>query len=512
MERFVSGFSGSFYQDLLYEYKRDGLHSFLYRYFWRESIRELLEKRSIPFSASPDSENAGPVRKLLRDQAKQHPELVPLMTPEKKCPDFWEALWLNDAGREAGLISDPDYCLWLAEYLAAHSIFFTDTSLWDGPHALDPLLRACLGKSPGVRELKSKDRKAPEKFFASQIAEDLKELAFEIRQDRAKISARLGKLRETGDLSRLTAQLEQMALHIKIKNWFQYSGYPLVTEKARNRAKSSAKEPRKRDFSMHLLDAWLAGGRGGSFPGRGKPEGGRDWQLDANGFCIMGPEKIEALQKALEHSGSTYFYIPLGVDLHSGCVFFLAGKDLYETVYRAKKERVQKLLQKAEACGAPQKTREAAKKAYAATIKEWNAYNARPERFCFDYFHLDARPGQAAPFFGAAGSGFGLRPKFHKNAGQNFRFVLNNFKWYCIEGDLSSPDAGSPRQAVQAFNLGDEVTGALGALEAFRWAFADPDDDADDWDAFDRDALSTQANDAFRSSRDKPRQEPWDRP
>lgn len=48
---------------------------------------------------------------------------------------------------------------------------------------------------------------------------------------------------------------------------------------------------------------------------------------------------MEALREALERSGETCFYIPLTVDLQSGCVLFLAEKDIYEQIYQKEEKK-----------------------------------------------------------------------------------------------------------------------------------------------------------------------------
>ena len=44
MERPVNTIRDRFYRDLILEYTRDGVQSFLYRYFWADGVSKLLEE------------------------------------------------------------------------------------------------------------------------------------------------------------------------------------------------------------------------------------------------------------------------------------------------------------------------------------------------------------------------------------------------------------------------------------------------------------------------------------
>ena len=65
---------------------------------------------------------------------------------KKERRDFWKELMQNDAGYEAGLITDTEYYLWLTEYLAVRDIYYKDISIADGHTWLYKLLRMGLGR------------------------------------------------------------------------------------------------------------------------------------------------------------------------------------------------------------------------------------------------------------------------------------------------------------------------------------------------------------------------------
>ncbi|MDE6895764.1 MAG: hypothetical protein K2P43_06225, partial [Lachnospiraceae bacterium] len=145
----------------------------------------------------------------------------------------------------------------------------------------------------------------------------------------------------------LTSSLERMALHIRIKTWLQDSGYPMVKPKDGEEAKAEPFKTglrRKRDFSMRLFEAYCSSSRG--YEIRKKDPGGaaapNGWRLNHTGFCMLDLDQIRALQTAMEGNEETFFNIPLAVDLYSGCVFFLAGKGLYEALYRQEEEERKK--------------------------------------------------------------------------------------------------------------------------------------------------------------------------
>ena len=155
MERSVGGLRDRFYRDLTEDYLERQTQSSLYWFFWRESMEELL-KESLPclLSQSPvpgedlsellardfpdflGEEDLCPkhgarVIKQLSGEMKKHPleaeRLLLWSQSGKKRWDFWEKLQLNDAGYQAGLITDTEYYLWLIDYLAAHGIYYKDT-------------------------------------------------------------------------------------------------------------------------------------------------------------------------------------------------------------------------------------------------------------------------------------------------------------------------------------------------------------------------------------------------
>lgn len=85
---------------------------------------------------------------------------------KKERRDFWKELMQNDAGYEAGLITDAEYYLWLTEYLAVRNIYYKDISIADGHTWLYKLLRMGLGreleesvKLDEIRKLEKETRK-----------------------------------------------------------------------------------------------------------------------------------------------------------------------------------------------------------------------------------------------------------------------------------------------------------------------------------------------------------------
>ena len=432
----VSGLRDRFYRRLILDYRKEGVDSFLYRYFWTESVTELLQKHlpAYPGPVQPEDEEA--VQERLSAAAKERLEPEP-QTAAKKKADFWEELWLRDARVQAGLLSKADYFLWLAEYLAAHDIYYKDTSMWDGRLWLDDLLKKGLDwkkgtREPGHRELNS------DRVYTAQLRKDLGQLVEEIGRDRARIAGWLDRLPEKYR-SVLTARLKQMALHVKIKNWLQNSGYylPTIREKDVDKEPFQKKSRKKQDFTLRMFEAYCASTGGVEFSA---PDSGTDsgnWRLNDQGFCLLNTARLEDLQEALEEG--ICFYLPLGVDLRSGCVFFLAGKELYEELYEA----------------GGKKARE--------------AYEASPAQFCFDYLRLDGEHLIRFPW--DVGGAFHLRPKFHENAGKSYQDVLDDFKRYCVEGDEREPGAGSPRETVRELN--QERPARI--PEEFCWAFDVPD-------------------------------------
>lgn len=513
----VGGLRDSFYRELRREYRDEGVDSFLYRYFWTESVTELLEEYvpQLPVECPIQPENSGQIRERLRDAAAGHKDLLLRPVPKKGRKErrgFWEELWLNDAGYQAELISDTEYYLWLVEYLAAHDLYYKNTSMWDGRQWLDQLLRegwrgAGEERVPGL--WRQKNGKAV--FSTARLGADLRELAERLKTNREEIAGRLHGLEVDGEdyLPWLTGRLEQMALHIKIKDWLQNSGYPLIKEGDMS-ARFSAKRARKQDFSMRLLEAYRASGRGG-FLMQGRDGGASvsGWRLTDDGFCLPDEDEVESLRDALERSGKACFYIPLAVDLRSGCVLFLAGKDIYERAYQEEEkrwsvyfDRVKKELGRAQDEYQKAKTNyndsealkdirdrkkaacEAARKGYERAERAKMEYEASPASLCFDYLRLD-RALLRGVGENPAGM-FRLRPVFHRQAKEEgYQAVLTKFIAYCKGERDRSPREAIPREAVQEFNW-DLPTDAS---RAFRWAFEE---------------RSRESADAFHASRGRP--------
>lgn len=180
--------------------------------------------------------------------------------------------------------------------------------------------------------------------------------------------------------------------------------------------------------------------------------------MDGQGFCLLNTDRLEELQTALEEE--TSLYLPLGVDLRSGCVFFLAGKELYRELYEA----------------GDKKARE--------------AYEASPALFCFDYLRLDGAHLSRFPW--DVGGAFRLRPRFHENAKKSYQDILEDFEWYCVDGDEREPGGGSPREAVRELNQ----EGPARIPEELRWAF----------DVLDGPEDSPEAAEAFERSRNGSKQ------
>ena len=525
----VSGLRDRFYRRLILAYRKEGVDSFLYRYFWTESVTELLNKHLPAYSGSVQPEDEKAIREALRKCL----DLEPKRTAKKKA-DFWEELWLRDARVQAGLISKADYCLWLAEYLAAHDIYYKDASMWDGRLWLDALLKKGLDWKEGLREPGRRERKPKpgrrgkteggpqnavysDRMYTAQLGKDLRQLAEEIGRDRAKIAGRLDRLTEEYR-SVLTARLKQMALHVKIKNWLQNSGYylPTIREGDADKEPFQRQAREKQDFTLRMFEAYCADIGEGFFsaPDSGTDAGG--WRLNG-GFCLLNTDWLEALREELEGEEEARLYLPLGVDPRSGCVFFLAGKELYRELYTAEEARAKEDLEQArealrfkkeqyeraraqrgqtdawierakrfyeaakEACG----KKEAA---YQRAIKAREDYEASSARFCFDFLRLDG-----SRFPRDVGGAFRLRPKFHENVKKDYQDVLDDFEWYCVDGDEREPGGGSPREAVRELNR----EGPARIPEEFRWAFDVPDS---------LEEASPEAAEAFERSRNGPDQ------
>lgn len=390
---------------------------------------------------------------------------------KKERRDFWEELWRNDAGYMAGLITDTDYYLWLTQYLAERDIYYKDNSMPDGHLWLETLLLEAGAVKPGKAESGKNPERAQEPGNGKQagnpdagqsedirikanVGKKLTELARLIREEQdaggTEIADRLQHLEITvknGEdekredyLPWLTARLEQMALHIKIKTWLQDSGYPARGQEG---ARKPGKEPRKQDFSLRLFEAYCDSREGYEFCRKAQTggEGSGAWHMEGQGFCVLDvtPQQADKLRESLEQDRERppYLYIPLAIHTASGCVFFLAGKENYRELYEraGKRPDVGKALkeayEKAEAC------------------------------YCFDYLRLDKKFREQ--FLGDVGGAFRLHPTFHKRQEKNYEEVLEDFKRYCKRG------CDSPRRVVK--NLNEEMEMPADIRNAFNWAF-----------------------------------------
>lgn len=467
MEEPVNGIRRTFCRDLTENYLKEQRDSFLYRAFWGESMSGLLktnfprlleEELPMPKDGNQLRKQMIEVREKMVKAMRERPQWArSLLLREpgwKQRRDIWEELWLNDTGYRAEIITDTEYYLWLVEYLAEHDIYKTNIYYYGEdrerekcePHRwLYMLLRVGLGMELG--ELKEKmnagkqDRRKTDRAGAGLTKADvevaLAMLAEQIRDDRGKIAGRLNKVacavktkdgtKKINYLPLLTGQLEWLALHIKIKNWLQDSGYPLVGDE-----RVVEKKARKTDFTMRLLEAYCDSAEGYEF--RRKSGGSGNWRLDGLGFCVSDVNvDMDQLKAFLEAQAAgrdedPYLYLPLAVHLGSGCVFFLAGKGSYEKAY-----------QKADA-------------------KARAAYKSTQARYCFDYLRLTEEHSEMLP----GGEAFCLCPVFHENAGISYKKVLDDFKGYCLDrsGD-------GPLHAVMEYN----GTEPQGIPKEFCWAF-----------------------------------------
>ena len=508
-----------------------------------EEIMKLLDRR-FPWLLEEEAEwpnHGAKIRELLKENILERPEWArnaltrkpPQWTENGQEPgaerqkkerrNFWDELMLNDAGYQAGLITDTEYYLWLTEYLAARDIYYKDASMADGHIWLYELLRKGLGREPeeslkldGIRKLEKeihrleleiagldehrkhessgnpethkKAEKLRELIVSRKLGKiteleklkeagesgnpaalrmgggqirdkagvgrDLAELAEKLRHEaetgETEISNRLhglkctiknkkGQVKKADYLPWLTRRLEKMAIHIKVKTWLQDNG-------------------RKQDFSMHLFEAYCDSGQGYDFIP--KKEGGKEadkgWAV-RNGFCVWMPEgfldSLQTLLQALKQDGREDFYLPLAMDLRSGCVFFLAGKGYYTKVYEKSKD---KKLQD--------------------NYEKVNAF------YCYDYLRLDKVEDSEDPE-----AAFRLSPAFHKNAGESYVDILREFKLYCegvrdrqVEAQVIDGEEGYfrenvndvPRLKIKAYN----EEWAIGIPKALRWAFDSQED------------------------------------
>lgn len=513
MEGPVSEIRKTFLHDLTQDYLNGQKGSLLYRAFWTENMKRLLKAHfpdllspelSVPKSADELKKLAGKLKKQLCEAMKERPGWADEL-PARKWSwqlrrDFWEELWLNDAGYRAGLIGDTEYYLWLVRYLVVHDVYYK-TNIYSYQNEYDEridnrtkrpghpwlhrLLKAGLGmdedelkreiwaRKKARREERKEERKkarkkpaagvdlsseAPEEgpseeeqkagLSLADVEEALAMLSEQIQADRDKIAGRLhgllyptrdkdGRLIKKDYLLQLTARLEWMALHVKIRNWLQDSGYPLRGD---NRRKGPPKA-RKSDFTMRLFEAWCDSYELRKRAGDDETDDG-GWRLEGQGFCVLDtapdPDQLRALleDQAAEQDETPHFYLPLAVHLRSGCVFFLAGKGNYEKAYQGDEHE--------------------------------DDYNTAQERYCFDYLRLAKNHSLKPPGDGA----FCLSPAFHENTKHKYKVVLDAFKDHC--NDMVND---SPLQTVREYN-GSEPAGIP---EALLWAF-DIDDDSGDVD------------------------------
>lgn len=119
MERPVSAVRDAFFSDLIRGYILDGEDSFLYRYFWADGVTGLLEEHFpqlyIKMKRAPRREDGPKVGKRLAGAMAANPDgargKLLKRTPGRSRRDFWEELWLNDAGYRSKLITDTEYYL-----------------------------------------------------------------------------------------------------------------------------------------------------------------------------------------------------------------------------------------------------------------------------------------------------------------------------------------------------------------------------------------------------------------
>lgn len=436
----VSGIRETFYRDLASGYRREGEKSFLYRYFWQENARELLGKL-FPGSTVEEPITPKAVRSKLCAAMRENPEWAsglllrdPPGDGRKERRDFWQELTLNDAGYRAGLIPDTEYYAWLTSYLAARDIYYKDSGPWDtdGAMWLRPLLRAGLGnagRGDASKAQTERDLKALARLLREEGAAGRVETAGRLHGLRQRV-VRDGQPRQVDYLPWLTTRLKRAALHSKIRTWLQDGGYPLRTEGG---PAAAQKGPRKQDFSLRLLDAYCGSPAGYDFT----PRSLSGWRMSGEGFCVLGADQLEPLLNALRQqagqSDIAYLYLPLAVHVESGCVFFLAGKSIYEDAY-------------AEGTGAAQA-----------------AYDRGGALYCFDYLRMNE--AFWASDHGAANGPFRLEPTFHENAGKSYAAVLNDFKRYCV--------AEAKSAIAELRGLNDSAP--AGTPDAFLWAFYAPE-------------------------------------
>lgn len=477
MAEHVSGIRGEFFEYLQENYIEKNRGSLVYRFTWKESAVELLKKLKKKYPAyfpdlSTKALREGREEKDFRERlnaamksctgerfrseleqeiGELRQECIALQEErrerqrERKLPkelqkerqgerrkkrptkrrDLWQQLWINYTAFRAGKITGEDYALWLVEYLAVRKKCYLDRcpSERDGNALLDELSRlAAIGlrgkeRVPGLRRSEGETGKG--KIRKALLGDYLEQLSQEMRAEKAAGKNQIvDRLREAGCLGRLWKLLERAAMHAKIKNWFQDSGFPLRMDEEQKEQKGD----RKQDFTMRLFEDYYDGERGYRLG---------SWILKDNGICVMEDKQVHALERVLKQRKLDDFYIPLGVHLYSGCVLFIAGSAVYRDLYSRNSE-LRKRFEK-----------------------------VKKGRYCFDYLRLDEEN------FGAVGGGFRILPVFHENVGKDFDDVLADFKRYCVDGVYSA------HEMIRGSN-GDYPAGTP---KAFRWAFYGPEED-----------------------------------
>lgn len=467
MEAPVSGIRETFFRDASLSYQRDAENSFLYRYFWQDSVRDLAEKY-LPHVRADDltPKDAPKIKAQLSaamEQGQADLKSLLLRDPpgegKKERRDFWQELMLNDAGYHAKLLSDTDYYIWLIRYLAARDIYYKDTGPWNtnGPMWLDRLLTEGLGKAP---------KESPRS--KAQTERDLQALAKLLDRDNAAVQRlhnlrlpveRNGKVLQLDYLLWLTARLEKAAMHNKIRTWLQDSGYPLRTDGA---PPGTPKGPRKQDFSLRILNAFCESPEGYSFAPRQErwmltaQEG---WVQTTDGFFVLDSKHLDALLAALRKreakNQTAYFYLPLAVHPQSGCVFFLGGKAIYGELYQ-REDRSNR-----------------------------DAYANNTSLFTFDYLRVNRAFFEDSP--GAGGGPFRLKSTYHENAGRPYKEVLEDYKRYCVAKVMRS---------VREFNLWAPAD----TPDLYRWGF--------EISSSSQRSASRDAKESFLRAQSKPRPTP----
>lgn len=518
MENHVSGIRDVFYRDLIKEYRDKSERSLLYRHFWAKGMEELLKtvRKGLPKKTGKDlpeinPENRHELEHWLRDAMQHHPEAVGLLQKNpparKERRDFWKELWLWDACYQAGRVTDTEYYVWLVGYLDARDEYYKDTgngSIREAHVWLYPLLQAGLRGTEwelAQEKLWEKDAFGKIKTIRTktQVEGDLRRLAELLQSQRGegkaepdrgdqgqqgegkaepvrgepnlemgKVSSRLHGLKKTFKAKRgnqkketdylpwLTLRLKRTALHIKVKTWLQDSGYPYKQE---GEITGGGKAPRKQDFSMQLLDAYMGScydmkESGGAWDFIRKGQGGGAslgmWQFDGK-FCTADQTLVKQLAEKVQQCGKASIYIPLGIHVRTGCIFFLAGSENYHDMYEQERGAVK------------------------------GAYGRAKENVCccFDYLRLED-PG------GFRGE-LRMQPCFHENAGKDYGTVLGDFKRYCETQLLP---------AMEAWN--EEAP--PGIPPAFLWAF----DEVDEWPEEPGDGpVSREAKVSWQQARDR---------